>query len=285
MEHALVDSLFEEKIISHTKSLCPDCEYPEHVRTLDAELFEKDGMVMIRKECPEHGEFTDVVWSSKEMWDRAERYARKGRGIENPFITKYNPECPDDCGLCYQHQSHPALVNMVVTNRCDLACWYCFFFADKVGYVYEPDLDQVRKMARTVRGVRPIPGNAIQLTGGEPTLREDLEEIVKIIREEGIEHIQLNTDGINLSTKPDLARRMKDAGVKTVYLIFDGVTPKTNPKNYYEIPGAIENCRDADLGIVFVPTVIKTINDHEVGSILRYAQKNIDIVRGIIYLN
>src|SRR2546427_621498 len=64
---------------------------------------------------------------------------------------------------------------------------------------------------------------------------------------------------------------------------FDGVSPKTNPKNHWEAPYTIESCRKANLGVVLVPTVIKSINDHELGGILRFAQRNIDIVRAISY--
>lgn len=128
-----------ERHLYSTKSLCPDCLYPDRI-TIDAEVFEKDGKVMMRKICPEHGEFEDVVWSSAEMFHRAKEFARDGCKTENPHITKENPICPYDCGLCYEHKGHTALANLVVTNRCDLSCWYCFFYAEKTGYVYEPSL-------------------------------------------------------------------------------------------------------------------------------------------------
>lgn len=269
----LAEGLFEKRIMFETRSLCPYCDYTDGIKTLNAQVFEENGMVMIKKVCPVHKEEKEVVWSSKEMWDRVERYKKSGRGIENPFVTKENPECPDACGLCIMHKSHPALTNLVLTNRCDENCWYCFDYSEKAGYVYEPNLEQIRFMARTVKNVRPIPGNAVQLTGGEPTLRDDLEEIVRVIKEEGIEHVQLNTHGRNLYLKPGLAKKLRRAGVNTIYLSFDGVTPKTNLKNYYEIPGIMESCNEAGLGVVLVPTVINTINDHEVGAIVRFGQK------------
>ena len=65
----------------------------------------------------------------------------------------------------------------------------------------------------------------------------------------------------------EFAKKVKEAGVNTMYLSFDGTTAQTNPKNHWEIPNILENCRKADIGIVLVPTVIKTINDHDVGNI------------------
>jgi hypothetical protein len=171
-----------------------------------------------------------------------------------------------------------------VTNRCDLTCWYCFFYVKKGlegAYVYEPTLDQIREMARSLKAERPVAGNSVQITGGEPTIREDLPAIIKIMKEEGVDHVQLNTNGINLALDPGLAKRLKEAGVSNLYMSFDGVTPKTNPKNHWEAPYAIDSCRKAGIGVVLVPTVIKSINDHELGDIIRFGQRNIDAVRAV----
>ena len=129
--------------------------------------------------------------------------------------------------------------------------------------------------------MKPVGANAIQLTGGEPTLRDDLIDIIKAIKAEGIDHIQLNTNGIRLASDPTLAIRVKEAGVNTVYLSFDGVDAEVNSKNHYDVPKVLENCRRANLGIVLVPTVIKGHNDHQLGDIIRFGFDNIDIVRGV----
>jgi uncharacterized radical SAM superfamily Fe-S cluster-containing enzyme len=150
-----------------------------------------------------------------------------------------------------------------------------------MGYVYEPTLKQLDQMVKGLASQRPVPCNAIQLTGGEPTLRDDLIEIIKICKKHGIDHVQLNTNGIRLSKNLELCKKLRKAGVNTLYLSFDGVTPKTNPKNHWEIPGVLENCRKTGIGIVLVPTVIKGVNDHEVGDILRFGFENNDVVRGV----
>ena len=216
------------------------------------------------------------------MYEYAKRFSHDGIGVSNPNIEKDAPNCPKDCGLCKMHKSHTALANIIVTNRCDLNCWYCFFFAEKAGYIYEPTQDQIRKMLKTLRNEQPVPCNAVQLTGGEPTMRKDLIDIIKLCKEEGFEHVQVNTDGIKLSQDPALAKKIKDAGSHVLYLSFDGVTAKTNPKNHWEAPAAIENCRNAGgPGVVLVPTVINGVNDHELGDMLKFAADNIDIVRGL----
>jgi hypothetical protein len=262
--------------IKGTTSVCPEC-----LKIIPAEIYEADGLVWISKTCPKHGETTEKYWEDYKMYQKASRFAREGKGISNPTVKLDGSKCPFDCGLCKRHKSHTALANIVLTNRCDLSCWYCFFYAKEGEGIYEPTLDQLRQMFRVLRAEKPVACNAVQLTGGEPTLREDLLDIIRIAREEGFKHVQLNTNGIRLANDPTLAKKIRQAGVNTLYLSFDGVTAKTNPKNHYEAPKAIENCRKAGIGIVLVPTVIKGINDHELGKIVEFASKNIDVIRGV----
>ena len=151
-----------------------------------------------------------------------------------------------------------------------------------MGYVYEPTLKEIDKMVEVLVSERPVPCNAVQLTGGEPTLRDDLVDIIKICKKHGIDHVQLNTNGIRLSKDLKLMQEVRDNGINTLYLSFDGVTEKTNPKNHWEIPGVLDNCRKAgNMGAVLVPTVIKGVNDHEVGDILKFGFRNNDVVRGV----
>ena len=141
-------------------------------------------------------------------------------------------------------------------------------------------------MLRNLRKNRPVPTPAIQYAGGEPTVRKDLVELIKLAKEEGFSHTQIATNGVRLARLPSLAQELKDAGLNTVYLQFDGVTEEP----YLEIRQkdllatklkAIENCRKANLGIVLVPTLLKGINDDQIGDILKFAIDNVDIIRGV----
>ncbi|MDG7044513.1 MAG: radical SAM protein [Nitrososphaerota archaeon] len=269
----------EYNVIKKTQSICPECN-----RILPATIFERDQKVYMTRTCPDHGETEELYYGDYQMYLKFSSYWDDGKGTMAPNVAIDNCQCPANCGLCSNHLSHTGLANIIVTNRCDLTCWYCFFYVKKGlegAYVYEPDHEQIRNMAKALKAERPVPGNSIQITGGEPTLRDDLPEIVRILKEEGVDHIQLNTNGINIALKPELAKIYREAGVSNLYMSFDGVTAKTNPKNHWEAPYALDACRKADLGVVLVPTVIKSINDHELGAIIDYAKQNIDIVRAV----
>ena len=185
-------------------------------------------------------------------------------------------------GLVYdlevESPDHNFLVNdgIIVSN--------CFFYAERVGYVYEPTLEELREMIRSLKKQYPRGGLAVQLTGGEPCLRDDLLDVIKMIREEGIRHIQLNTHGLRFAYAGGgkLITELRRAGVNTIYLSFDGISPAVNHKNHWEIPFIFENFRKAHMtSVVLVPTVIKNWNTDELGAIVKFAAKNIDIVRGV----
>ncbi|MEM1695396.1 MAG: radical SAM protein [Desulfurococcaceae archaeon] len=271
-----------EEVLSLTLSVCPYC-----YRALPALIVEREGRVYIRRVCPEHGVIEELYYGDSSFYKRVMEFKEEGRGTRYVY-TPVKTACPFNCGLCAMHKQHTALVNLVVTNRCDLSCWYCFFYSEAAGYVYEPTLEQIREMVRSIK--KQSVTVAIQLTGGEPLLREDLVDIVRILREEGVRHIQLNTNGLKFARlyledpakAVEYARSLRQAGLNTVYLSFDGVTPKTNPKNHWEVPFIFEVFRKAGItSVVLVPTVIKDFNTHEIGAIIRFAARNIDIVRSV----
>lgn len=271
-----------EKFVSYTTSICPYC-----TRLLPALIYEKDGSIYIRKVCPTHGTIEELYFSDAKQFYRFMNLEEEGVGV-TPHV-KLSAPCPFNCGLCPRHKNHTALANLVVTNRCDLSCWYCFFYAEKMGYVYEPTLEQIREMIRQYKkeGVTM----SVQITGGEPTLRPDLIEIIKLLKDEGVTHIQLNTHGITfarlwfekgIDAAVNYARALRKAGLNTVYMSFDGVTPKANPKNHWEVPYTLEVFRKAGMtSVILVPTVIKTINDQELGAIIKFAAKHMDVIRGV----
>jgi uncharacterized radical SAM superfamily Fe-S cluster-containing enzyme len=268
-------------VIKNTKTICPEC-----LKVLDATIFEDGGKVYIKKECPEHGFFQEVYWSDYEQYQRAEKLRYDGEGLSNPR-TKTVKGCPYDCGICPEHKSHTALAIIDVTNRCNLKCPVCFANAAAAGYVCEPTKEEIAGMVENLRANQPVPAQALQFSGGEPTIRNDLFDLIRKAKELGIRHVEVNTNGIRLSQSVDYCRELKAAGVSTIYLQFDGLTREV----YKFIRGvdlldtkmkAIENLRQAGFdSVVLVVTLIKGVNDTQLGDIINFAVQNFDVIRCI----
>ena len=267
------------QVIKNTKSICPEC-----LKALEATIFEENGKVFIKKNCPEHGGFQELYWSDFEQYQRAEKFRCDGEGIENPR-TKTVKGCPLDCGICPEHKSHTALAIIDVTNRCNLTCPVCFANAAAAGYVYEPTPEQVTGMLENLRATKPVPATALQFSGGEPTIRNDLFDLIRKAKELGFRHVEVNTNGIRISQSVEYAKELKASGVSTIYLQFDGLTSDV----YKFIRGldlldkkmqAIENLRQAGFkSVVLVVTLVKGVNDSQLGDIINFAAKNFDVIR------
>jgi 7,8-dihydro-6-hydroxymethylpterin dimethyltransferase len=262
-------------LIKKTKSLCPTCN-----SVVDAEIIEEEGKVWLTRTCPSHGKFRHLYWSDARMYHRFQEYDTVGNGVANPQNTVPEDTCPANCGLCNNHHSQTLLANIDLTNRCNLDCDFCFANARACGFVYEPEFDDVVRMLQVLRDEKPVPAPAVQFSGGEPTMRDDLIEIIRKAKAMGFPQVQIATNGVKLAHNPALAQQLKEAGLNTVYLHFDGVTKETNP-NLAIHKKALENLRAAGLGTVLVPTVIRGRNDHQVGDIIRFAIENIAVVRGV----
>jgi 7,8-dihydro-6-hydroxymethylpterin dimethyltransferase len=263
-------------LIKKTRTLCPTCN-----TVIDAEIAEEEGKIWLKRNCPEHGAFRNLYWSDPAMYHRFDKYNVVGNGIANPQNIAAAPDsCPTACGLCSNHHSQTLLANIDLTNRCNLDCDFCFANARACGFIYEPSFDEVVMMLKLLRLQKPVPAPAVQFSGGEPTMRDDLVDIIRKAKELGFPQVQIASNGIKLANDPDLAQKLRDAGLNTVYLHFDGVSKETNPFITMHLK-AVENLKQVRLGVVLVPTVIKGRNDHELGDIIRFAANNISVIRGV----
>lgn len=217
---------------------------------------------------------------SYEYWKRIMKYrARLTADLKgsNGHFNGYGLSC----GLCNMHKNSTALLNVIATNMCDLRCWYCFFYSAIAGYVYLPTLEDFERIfdrAIEINGYMP----PVQITGGEPALRDDLADIIRLAKKKGAPHIQLNTNSVfygieyykNPEKAPERIREYVKAGLNTIYTSFDGVKPETNFKNHYELPFALRNYYEGGLrSIVLVPTV-STMNLDEIPDVIRFAVHN-----------
>ncbi len=259
-----------------TKSVCPVC-----LRVLEAQKTVGEHGIYLNKTCPEHGAFSALIWegSIKEyfMWNG------ESSAIDPPVNGK-EPQrgCPNDCGLCSAHLRKGCCMLLELTRRCNLECPVCYASAGKCGD--DPNIEDIERQYDFLMA-HGGPFN-IQLSGGEPTLREDLPEIIWLGRQKGFTFFQLNTNGIRLAAEPDYAKSLKAAGLNTVFLQFDGMSDAV----YEALRGrpllreklaAIESCAAAGLGIVLVSVIAPGVNEEEAGGILRLAMTRMPYVRGV----
>jgi len=264
-------------------SICPECE-----QRLTARLFERDGKVFITKECPTHGRFEDLIYSDVGMYLKMERWTfGDSDGIENPQVPAPD-DCPDACGLCAHHVSTACMTIIDLTNRCNLTCPYCFANANVAGFDYTPGREQITAMLENVRSVRPQRCHTIQYSGGEPTIHPDFLWAVSEVKRVGFQYCMIASNGITFAKDPEFAKKAKAAGLDAIYLQFDGVRDET----YQTTRGAklldlkrrcLENCRKAGIRVMLVPTLVRGVNDDQVGDILRTGIDYLDIVNAISF--
>jgi hypothetical protein len=186
------------------------------------------------------------------------------------------------------HTSHTALGNIDLTNRCNMKCPICFASSDASGYTYEPSYEEVVEMLKVFRGMRPVAGRTIQFSGGEPTLHPRIFDILRAAEDLGFSHIQMATNGLLLAQDPEFAQKCEEAGLDCIYLQFDGLSDevytKTRGRQLADIKQkAVENIAQTDMKIALVPTIVKGVNDQEIGNIVRYAIKYRQTISGISF--
>jgi len=268
------------KVLEKTKSICPKCMEEMKLHRIDANIILENNKVYMFKRCGKHGEFKDLLSEDPEWYMRVKERDVKGKKTNNPCETKNG--CPADCGLCKEHKSVPLIANIEVTNRCNLDCPYCYAHYGKTGILFEPSYDDITKMIDMLAEYGPHKVPAVQFTGGEPTLHKHLPAMIAYAREKGIKQVQIATNGIRLAEDPDFCKKLRKSGLKTIYLKFNGTTPKTNPENLKYMDNILKNLRSAGFdSIILVPTIIKGVNDNEVGDIIMFGINNMDIIRGV----
>src|SRR5687768_1654144 len=109
-----------------------------------------------------------------------------------------------------------------VTDRCNFRCVYCM---PKEGLQWLPKAEilSYEEITEVVRQLAPLGLRRLRITGGEPTIRPDLEKLIQQLRAiPGIEDIALSTNGAKL---PQMARSLREAGLDRVNMSADSLRP------------------------------------------------------------
>ena len=251
-----------------TYSVCPVC-----LKRIPAVREEREDGIYLVKQCPEHGEFSSILWRNKVDFAR-------WRGERQAVGENENLNCPTGCGLCPDHKRATCCTLLEITSRCNMNCTFCFAEPDGGS---DPSLETVQGWIEDLT----VPGKTLlQLSGREPTVRDDLPQIVGYAVRCGCKYVQLNSNGVRLAEDEEFVKRLAKSGLSFVFMQFDSVTDevyeKLRRRPMLEIKKkAIENCGKYGIGVTLVPVIVPRVNTDQIGDIIRFAVERSPYVRGV----
>ena len=154
-----------------------------------------------------------------------------------------------------------------VTDRCNFRCVYCM---PERGLQWLPKTDilSYEEIADVVSQLAPLGLRRLRITGGEPTIRPNLDELIRLLRAvPGVEDIALSTNGVRL---PDIAALYRDAGLNRVNMSADSLRPDRiaaiSRRNIgFDPVGAAMAAEAAGLDPIKINVVVmRSINDDEI---------------------
>jgi len=273
-----------------TDSLCPRCipeirqqivdgKLPheillnEKVGEIKAKVIERDGKILMVKECPKHGLFEDVMAMDPAFFKHLEDVF-PGRDIR-----AHNDEKLHNHGTSTILHGRGSVLTIDLTNRCNMMCDPCFMDANQVGFVHELSWEDIQTLLDNAISIKPRRQMSVQFSGGEPTLSPHFLDAVRYARKVGYNSVQSATNGIEFAKSPEFCKEAAEAGLRYAYLQFDGIGNAANSHravgNLFDVKmRAIENLWTAGVDIVPVITIINGINNEQVGAVVRFALDN-----------
>ena len=273
-----------------TDSLCPTCVREarqeildgkkdhtillyEKVGAIKAQIIERDGKIMMVKDCPIHGHFEDVMAIDPAFF----------RHLEETFpgsdTVAHDDEKLHNHGSSTIKYGRGSVLTIDLTNRCNMMCDPCFMDANQVGFVHELSWDDIKTMLDNAISIKPKRQMSVQFSGGEPTLSPYFLDAVRYARKVGYNSVQAATNGIEFAKSFECTKAAAEAGLRYAYLQFDGIGNAANSHrqvgNLFDVKlRAIENLHTAGVDIVPVVTILNGINNEQVGRIIQFALDN-----------
>src|SRR6202790_807106 len=273
-----------------TDSLCPKCvpeirqqildgKLPhevlmnEKVGEIRATIIERDGKILMVKDCPKHGHFEDVMAMDADFFKHLEDVF-PGRDIR-----AHNDEKLHNHGTSTITHGRGSVLTIDLTNRCNMMCDPCFMDANQVGFVHELTWEDIKTLLDNAISIKPRRQLSVQFSGGEPTLSPYFLDAIRYCRQLGYQSVQAATNGIEFAKRPEFAKEAAAAGLRYAYLQFDGIGNEANSHravgNLFDVKlRSIENLYIAGVDIVPVITLINGVNNEQVGAVVRFALDN-----------
>ncbi len=273
-----------------TDSLCPACVKEARKRIIEdgedpfkviedrpgeikATIINRDNQIWMVKDCPIHGHYEDMMAVDARFLEHVEAMY-PGRDID-----AHNDAHVHKHGSSTIKHGRGSVLTIDLTNRCNMMCDPCFMDANQVGFVHELRWDDVTEILDNAIQVKPKRQMSVQYSGGEPTLSPYFIDAIKYARKVGYNSVQAATNGIEFAKSKEFCRKAAEAGLRYVYLQFDGIGNAANSHrqvgNLFDVKlRAIDNLHEAGVEIVLVTTLVNTVNNNEVGPVVRFALDN-----------
>jgi cyclic pyranopterin phosphate synthase len=154
-----------------------------------------------------------------------------------------------------------------VTDRCNFRCQYCMP-VEGLPWLPKQDILRYEEIAEIVRQLAPLGLRRLRITGGEPTIRPQLADLIAQLKAiDGIEDIALSTNGVKL---PQMAAELASAGLDRVNISADSLRPErivqiARRDLGFDLVAAATAAQDAGIGPIKINVVVmRGINDDEV---------------------
>src|SRR5688500_9300744 len=273
-----------------TDSLCPVCvrearqeildgkrDYKillnEKIGEIKAQIIERDGKILMVKDCPQHGHFEDVMAMDPAFFKHLEE------AFPGSDMRSHNDEKLNNHGSSTIKYGRGSVLTVDLTNRCNMMCDPCFMDANQVGFVHELSWEDIKTLLDNAITLKPKRQMSVQFSGGEPTMSPYFLDAVRYAKKVGYNSVQAATNGIEFAKSPEFARAADEAGLRYASLQVDGSGNAANADrlvgNLFDVKlRAIENLWTAGVDIVPVVTIVNGVNNEQVGRIIQFALDN-----------
>src|SRR5215831_15931612 len=222
-----------------TDSLCPKCvpeirqqiidgKLPvevlmhEKAGEIKAQVIERDGKILMVKDCPIHGHFEDVMAIDTAFFKHLEEVF-PGRDIR-----AHNDSTLHKHGSSTITHGRGSVLTIDLTNRCNMMCDPCFMDANQVGFVHELTWEDIKTLLDNAITIKPKRQMSVQFSGGEPTISPFFLDAVRYSRKVGYNSVQAATNGIEFAKSKEFCHKAAEAGLRYAYLQFDGIGNAAN---------------------------------------------------------
>ncbi|MDR0441659.1 MAG: radical SAM protein [Candidatus Accumulibacter sp.] len=254
---------FGETNLGSTRAWCPECQTVEHA------LYSATGEgVFMERICPRQGVRRTPVCRTKEWFFERTRQPRRMWQNRHPEPVKQG--CPHDCGICAHHAGALRLPIFSITNNCNLKCPICFTH-NRQDKIYNKSLEELETLLDVIEAEKQDL-DLLNLTGGEPTLHPNLDEILQRCARRSFRRVSMNSNGLLLGKNRKLAEKLKETGVQVI-LSLDTLKPDKSIRIHgadiaQGKANALAMLEELNIPTVLLMVWIPGINDEELPALI-----------------